>query len=276
MSGLTQTDVDGLRASIGRVRSVTQTIDASILERFAAACYAEASPLCHWSCFNDIVPARLLGEDGHPRRGDFLPAIEALPRRMFAGASIDLAEPLTVGEPATLTQRIADLRHKRGATGDLVFVDLQREIVQADTMRVGERQTLVYRAASPAIDATATKPPADRAAMTFTGSAERWLPGPVDLFRFSAATFNAHRIHYDRAYATEIEGYPDLVVHGPFIAARLAALAARRGPLARFEFQARAPCFVDRPIRLGETGPAMWAAIRDDDVLSMTAKATYR
>ena len=276
MNTLTQTDIEGLRASIGRVRSMRQTIDATSLERFDAACGAEASPLAHWSYFHDIVPGRLLGADGHPQRGDFLPAIDLLPLRMFAGASIDFGAPLTVGMPATLTQRIVDLQHKQGASGDLIFVNLQREIVQADTMRVSERQTLVYRTASPAVDATAPAPRAAEPASAFTGPAERWLPGPVDLFRFSAATFNGHRIHYDRPYATEIERYPDLVVHGPFIAAQLAALAARGGALARFEFQARAPCFVDRPIRLGETAPSMWAAIRDDDILSMTAKATYR
>ena len=259
------------QAAIGRSVTRTQLIDAVGIDRFNAAVgVADASPLVHWAFFYDVVADGALGEDGHPLRGEFLPAIADLPRRMFAGSSIVFEAPLTVGTDAVATTRIADVRHRDGASGPLVFVDVDRAIEQRGVLRLRERQTLVYRPASSATPA-GPLPPSDQA----QPDAGEWCPGIVHLFRFSAATFNSHRIHYDRDYARQVEGYPDLVVQGPFVAARLAALSARRGVLRTFDFRAQAPCFVDRPIRLRESAPGTVQAIRDDDTTAMTAEATY-
>lgn len=271
MSAPVQASLAEEQAAIGRAVTRTQVIDPAGIERFNAAVgAASTSPLAHWAFFHDIVADDALGEDGHPLRGGFLPAVERLPRRMFAGSSITFTAPLAIGVDAVATMRIGDVRHRQGGTGDLVFVEVDRTIEQAGTMRIRERQTLVYRAATLG-SAAGTALAVDRAP---AGGGD-WWPGTTNLFRFSAATFNSHRIHYDRRYATEAEGYPDLVVQGPFVAARLAALAAQRGALAAFEFRASAPCFVDRPIRLRESEPGTVQAIRDDDTISMTARAIY-
>ena len=256
-------------SAIGRTATVSQMIDPTSLARFEAAVGVdECSPLSHWAYFGEIVPDELLGEDGHPRRGEFLPAIETLPRRMFASASIAFLAPIVVGSEATLTLRIVDVRHKRGSNGELVLVDVERAIAQFGSPCVRELQTLAYLPA-PTRDLVSVGEGAT------LGGGEIWLPGPINLFRFSAATFNGHRIHYDRVYATDVEGYPDLVVQGPFTAARLAALANRRGTLTAFSFRAHAPCFVDRPVRLVEIDGGLLQAIREDGVISMTARATY-
>jgi 3-methylfumaryl-CoA hydratase len=275
LSTLTPDIVDAYRASIGQSIVRTQMIDAASRDRFNAAVDADLpSPLVHWAYFQDVVGDDLLGADGHPRRGDFLPDIPQLPRRMFASASIEFHGPLHVGLDAEMTMKIVDLTYKNGRGGDLVFVDVQRVITQRGDAKISERQTLVYRAA---LDRSATAAiSADIAVARHVVSDTAWTPGTANLFRFSAATFNGHRIHYDRRYAVDVEGYPDLVVHGPFIAAKLAQLAARRGPLASFTFRAQAPCFVDCPIQLVELCPGKLEARRDDGTISMTAEAHYQ
>ena len=131
---------------------------------------------------------------------------------MFASAEFRFGAPLVLGEAAELVSTIADLRRRSGRTGELVLVDVERRLSQGGAPRLTEVQTIVYR------EAGAATPPVPEAA---SGPGELWRPNPVDLFRFSAATYNSHRIHYDQAYARDVEGYPDLVVHGPFTAARL-------------------------------------------------------
>lgn len=278
MSAVSAEELIVHREAIGRTLQLVQTIDTASLARFAAASGSDVPPLAHWAFFHDIVPDALVGADGHPRRGGFLPAIEQLPRRMFAASAIEFHAPLVMGSDATMDVRIADLRHKQGGSGDLVFLDVERRLSQLGALRIFERQTLVYLPAANAAGhaQAAPSPPASEEAKAAADDGERWLPQGVNLFRFSAATFNCHRIHYDQRYAREVEGYPDLVVHGPFIAARLAAFAARRGPLANFSFRASAPCFVDRPIQLTEPSPGTLQAIREDGVVSMAAKATYQ
>lgn len=259
-----------LHDAIGRPRVVTQRLDRANLARFSAALGHEPDvvpALAHWAFFHDVVPHAVLGADGHPATGGFVPRAVGLPRRMFAASVVRFAEPLAFDEEATMTLAVADVRAKRGGSGELLFVEVDRRIEQRGRARVAETQTLVYRGA-----AAVAAPPLP---IVDLASSEAWRPGEVDLFRFSAATFNAHRIHYDRRYAVEEEGYPDLVVHGPFIAARLAALAARRGALASFEFRAAASCFVGQPIRLAEREAGALDAIRCDGITAMTAKASY-
>ena len=277
MTGLDEAVIARCREAIGRRRDLTQRLDASSLLRFAAATGWDGDnrrpPLAHWAFFHEVAADADLGADGHPRPGGFLPFAPELPRRMFASAVIRFERPLVFDAPAEMALEVADVRHKQGRGGDLLFVDVARTIAQSGAPCVRETQTLVYRPAMAATPSPLPAPAPD--AFVVPEGGELWRPGLANLFRFSAATFNGHRIHYDRPYAVEVEGYPGLVVHGPFLATRLAALAARRAPLASFEFRAAAPCFVDQPIRLAEVAPGELQAIRCDGVLCVTAEATY-
>jgi 3-methylfumaryl-CoA hydratase len=264
-------DIAHWQSWIGRAETREEVIEAESLRRFAAALGedldVERTPpsLAHWAFFLPVVPPDQIGVDGHPRRGGFLPPV-SLPRRMFASGEMRFGEPLRVGAPAVRTSTIRDLRHRRGGSGELVLIDVEHVIVQDGAERVVERQTIVYRDVGGRIAAVEDKGEAVQG--------EVWTPGPVDLFRFSAVTFNSHRIHYDQPYVTREEGYPDLVVHGPFTAARLFGLAARReGRPAAFSFRAAAPLFVSQPVRLaaGEA-PGSYRAIRCDGVTAMEAK----
>ena len=279
MSGLTDAELADAQAAIGRTATRLQRLDPESLRRFSVAVGGDAdraapTPLAHWAWFLDAVPDAGIGEDGHPTRGGFLPAVPGLPRRMFAATLIRFEAPLLLDEIAEAAMRIADVRHKRGRTGDLLFVEIERTISQAGTIRIVEQQTVVYRAggddAAPALPIAAD----DAAVVPATGAL--WQPTPFHLFRFSAATFNGHRIHYDLPYATAVEGYPALIVHGPFAAAKLAELAARDGPLASFAFRAQAPLFVNQPVRLVAAGEGEFHAVRCDGATATIAKATYR
>ena len=279
MTEVTAADIEAWRDHIGRNEVRRQIIDAETLRRFAAAVGADldverrAPPLAHWAFFLDVVGPGDIGPDGHPRRGrGIMPAI-TLPRRMFASAVLRFGEPLVLGRAAELSLTVADVRRRVGKTGELVFVEVDRVLTQDGRERVNERQTIVYRAAGEATPAIA---PADLPARP---GEELWAPSPVDLFRFSAVTFNSHRIHYDQAYARDKEGYPGLVVHGPFTAVKLAALAARDHadkPMTAFSFRAMSPLFAGQPIRLapGET-PGDVEAIRCDGATAMAASAAF-
>jgi 3-methylfumaryl-CoA hydratase len=262
-------------AFVGRTERRTQLLDIESLRRFAVACGLEADVetampvIAHWAWFLSATPDSQIDVDGHSRRGGFMPPV-TMPRRMFASSLMRFDSPLELGAPAALQTTIANLTHKRGRSGDLVFVDVDRVITQHEKVRVLERQTIVYcdtgeRQALPLADPDAMQ-------------SAHWIPGPVSLFRFSAVTFNAHRIHYDHDYASG-EGYPTLVVHGPFTAVKLAerAVAHAARPLASFECKALAPIFVNQPVRFS-TGPEAgeFLAIRCDGVPAMTAKVRYK
>jgi 3-methylfumaryl-CoA hydratase len=260
------------KASVGRSETRTEILEHESLRRYALAVGSDPKieqimpPLAHWAFFLPQPEDGEIGEDGHPRRGGFLPAI-TLPRRMFAAADIRFQVPLLLGEAAEMLSSIANVAHKSGQSGDLVFVDVDRTISQKGSVRVRERQTYVYRdMGSPAPMPVPEDPPVE---------GELWQPGPVTLFRFSAATFNGHRIHYDLPYAREEEGYPALVVHGPFTAAKLAAFAGHEGRLARFSFRAQSPLFLGQPIRF-QRGDGEVRAMRCDGATAMTAKVVYQ
>jgi 3-methylfumaryl-CoA hydratase len=262
--------VTDLAAWIGRTRTDTAVLDPELARRYAAAMgvdldvAAHFPALGHWAYFNDAVEPSELGPDGHPQRGRFLPPV-ALPRRMFASATFVFEGPLTLGEPARLDQTITDVRERSGRTGALVLVDVERRLSQAGALKVTETQTIVYREAGE--PTAAVQDGADC-------EGELWLPNTVDLFRYSAATYNGHRIHYDQGYARGEEGYPDLVVHGPFTAAKLCDLAARTagGPLKGFSFRALAPLFVSQPVRLRHGDePDSVIAVRCDGQTAVTA-----
>jgi 3-methylfumaryl-CoA hydratase len=209
-------------------------------------------PLWHWLAFLPRVPQRELGPDGHPKRGTFLPPV-ALPRRMFAGGRFTFEREIAVGERLVRRSAVASVDEKEGRSGTLVFVTVRHEIGPEDGVpAVVEEQDLVYR--EPARLGGSPKDP------TPSSDADKEWPwswdlavDPILLFRFSALTYNSHRIHYDRPYAVEVEGYPGLVVHGPLQAVALAELCRRSGPgrpLESFRFRALRPCFDDANLRL--------------------------
>jgi 3-methylfumaryl-CoA hydratase len=270
---VSETDLGHWQSWIGRSETRTQLADAASLRRFAVATGWEGDilldppPLAVWAWFLETVSDAEIGPDGHPSRGGFLPPV-SLPRRMFAAASLDFHGAILLDAPAEMALRVADVQLKRGESGELVFVDVERTLSQAGIVRVSERQTYVYREAGAAL----SLPPVVRGA---SDEGEIWQPDAVNLFRFSAATFNSHRIHYDRSYAREVEHYPDLVVQGPLAVARLTGLAARHGQIAELEFRALAPLFVDQPVRLIEFAGGMFEARRCDGLTATRMKVRY-
>jgi 3-methylfumaryl-CoA hydratase len=186
---------------------------------------------------------------------------------MFASSSLRFEAPLTLGAPAELTSTIADIRRRSGRqSGEMVLMDQTRELKQDGQVKLSETQTIVYREMG-----DPTPPVVDTGA---GGDGEVWAPTTVDLFRYSAATYNGHRIHYDQAYVREEEGYPDLLVHGPFTAAKLNDLATRTAGvrLTTFSFRALAPLFVNQPVRLrGGDEPNTVVAVRCDGQIAMSA-----
>jgi len=201
----------------------------------------EVPPLGHWLSFLPRARQSDIDVDGHPRRGGFLPPIE-LPRRMWAGGRLQFHGAIPVGAPILRRSTIAAVAPKTGASGEMVFVTVRHEVLAGGRVAVTEEQDLVYRDAPKGPAPPEGPPPEPRPA----DATRTVVPDPVMLFRFSALTFNSHRIHYDRDYAREEEGYPGLVVHGPLLATLLMdhALTSRPGAnVARFEFRAQRPLF---------------------------------
>mgnify|MGYP006286116783 FL=1 len=200
-------------------------------------------PLGHWFYFLPQHLQREIGPDGHAQRGGFLPPVP-LPRRMWAGGRLTwhADNPLRVGEAVKRDSSIASVTHKAGRTGDLLFVVVKHDISNEQGLSLSEEHDIVYRpAAQPG-----EKPPPPVAARTDAAWRREILGDPVLLFRYSALTFNGHRIHYDRSYVTQEEGYPGLVVHGPLIATLLVDLVRRHQPEAairHFEYKAMRPTF---------------------------------
>ena len=204
-------------------------------------------PLWHWLYFLEAAPASRIGPDGHGERGDFLPPIE-LPRRMWAGSRFSFdGEPLRLGDTARRVSTIKSIEPKTGASGSMVFVTVQHTLSGPQGVALLEEHDIVYReAAKPGETAREPRPaPAD------PGTARTIVPDPVLLFRFSALTFNGHRIHYDQPYVTGVEGYPGLIVHGPLMGLLQIELARRasagRAPRS-FEFRALSPVFAGAPM----------------------------
>ena len=241
-----RSETAGEQISVAPARGLSATLDRADDQTPGAG--MELPPLWHWLYFLPRAPQREIGPDGHPRRGGFLPPVP-LPRRMFAGARLQWDRPLQVGSDVQRQSTIASVTHKAGRTGDLVFVVLRHQFTDARGLALTEEQDIVYRAAAQPGDVA---PPPQPAPQDAAWSREI-VPDPVLLFRYSALTFNGHRIHYDRQYATGVEGYPGLVVHGPLLATLLAELAGRENPRARiagFSFKAVRPIFDLHPFRV--------------------------
>ncbi|WP_407727569.1 MaoC family dehydratase N-terminal domain-containing protein (plasmid) [Rhodococcoides fascians] len=201
--------------------------------------------LWHWAYFLDWPPTKDLGEDGHPAHGQFLPPIPSR-RRMFAGGTVTVIEPLVLGERAVKTSSVGSVVPKKGRTGGLLFVTVRSEYSQDGHPKLIEEQNLVYRNANSA-GAAPQRTSGSLGDLDAPWSAEP-QPTPATLFRFSAATANAHRIHYDERYARDVEHYPALVVHGPLLAMYMADLATSRSGKAASSFSFR----LSRPVFLGD------------------------
>ncbi|MGF6767978.1 3-methylfumaryl-CoA hydratase [Paraburkholderia sp. GAS199] len=278
-------ELDYLRSWIGRTQAESEFVSPRLAKQLAASLDYEdvvqtgwpLPPLWHWALFPHIVPQSQVGADGHPKRGGFLPPVP-LPRRMWAGSRIQFRRPLTVGSDVTRTSQILDVAAKEGRSGKLVFVRLRHELEDNEGPLISEEQDVVYRDAAATAYAPATAPSAPT---EFTWKREI-APDPVLLFRYSAATFNGHRIHYDRTYARDQEGYPALVVHGPLTATLLIDLLRRCVPdesIVSFSFKAVNPLFDGVPFSIcaarapGSAAVKLWAA-NSDGVLCMDAEAT--
>lgn len=224
------------------------------LDMPAAAAGAPLPPFFHQVYFWDARPPGALGRDGHPRIGGFIPDL-GLPRRMWAGGRLVFAAPLFSGRVAEKVTTVENVVQKSGHSGPLAFVTLRHDIRQDGQICVTEWQDLVYRE-DPSPDAPKpTAPQAPEGAPDGEGHSF----SPTLLFRYSALTFNGHRIHYDRAYCETVEGYGGLVVHGPLLAQLLMLKAERAlGALKRFTFRATAPLLDTEPATLCRDGAKLW------------------
>ncbi|MEI6600944.1 MAG: MaoC family dehydratase N-terminal domain-containing protein [Comamonadaceae bacterium] len=244
--GKTETTGDDITSA--PVRALSATLDRDDSAPVAGS--TVLPPLWHWLYFLPQQRQSEIGPDGHPRRGGFLPPVP-LPRRMWAGGRLCwLTEnPLLVGQAVRRVSSIASVTHKAGRTGDLLFVLVKHEVHNAKGLALTEEHDIVYRAAAQPGDPV----PQPVAAEQGAAWQREIVPDDVLLFRYSALTFNGHRIHYDRRYVTEVEGYPGLIVHGPLIATLLVDLVRRHVPDAfvkSFNFKAVRPTFDLHPFRL--------------------------
>jgi 3-methylfumaryl-CoA hydratase len=275
-------ELDVLRDWIGREERKTDLLRSAPAAALAATLDrrepepppgSDLPPLWHWLYFNPMAPASELGPDGHPRRGGFLPPVP-LPRRMWAGGRLQFHHALQIDDEVQRLSRITNVSVKQGRTGSLVFVTVRHEITNARGLAVTEEQDLVYRDEAPA----ATRSPPAQPAPAGEQFSRVVLPDPVLLFRYSALTFNGHRIHYDRPYATQVEGYPGLVVHGPLLATLLLDQLRRELPAATvrsFSFKAVRPVFDLHPFSVcGRRDGRMNLWVRDHEgALAMQAQA---
>lgn len=270
---------------IGRSETREDIVSPGLLARFNAtldrSTAATVPQGLHWClCLPDAQTSDL-GQDGHPLRDDspssFLPPVP-LPRRMWASSDVRFIAPLRVGDQVQRISTVTAIKEKTGSTGQLVFVEVAHQTKVANQLLIEETQSIVYREAGGAAPAPR---PADQ---TPDLSAWQWhrllQPNAVLLFRYSALTFNSHRIHYDMPYATDVEHYHGLVVHGPLMATLLLDLAARElgdNRLTRFAFRGQSPAFAGEPLFLVgklEGGTLSLATLGGDGRIVMSAEAS--
>ena len=276
----TAPDIDHLRSWIGREDVAVDHVAEDLARKYHATLDFPGEPprqgeilpqLIHFCLAQPAVPTTGLGNDGHPTRGGFLPPVP-LQRRMWAGGAVTFHGDLRVGDLARRTSRIADVTLKLGRSGSLCFVTVEHRLEANGSLVLEERQDIVYREAAVS-GAEAASPPRELGAHRRARQA-----GAPLLFRYSALTFNAHRIHYDRRYAREVEAYPGLVVHGPLQAAWLCNYAAEimGTPPKRFSFRGLSPLFEHDDFALhareAEGGLALWTA-REGGPACMSATA---
>lgn len=277
-------DINHLQSWIGQTESIQDLATVVPLRALSATLDrddagidigTEVPPCWHWLYFLPLHRQSEIGLDGHAKRGGFLPPVP-LPRRMWAGSRIEFLAPVRAGQTISRSSRIADVRMKEGRTGPLVFVHVHHDIRAEGQLAIHEEHDIVYRdMPQPGEPAPAGVPAPQDASWT-----REIRPDDVLLFRYSALTFNGHRIHYDRRYVTEVEGYPGLIVHGPLIATLLLDLLRRQLPTAqvrRFSFKAMKPIFDIAPFSVcgrmeGDKTVRLWA-VTPEGHLAMDASA---
>ena len=311
MDTLTDAEIEHLRQWIGRaqddddVASLRQArLMAATLDRAPPALGDVLPPLWHWIYALHAEPPGRLGRDGHPARGGFLPPVP-LPNRMWAGGSVTFDTPLPIGAAFVKRSVVTAVERKLGRSGELVFVAVEHTLGAGGRRSIVERQDLVYRRPAAAAGGPQGRPGAPAAAAEANASSAApaatpssavarpdgvlldrdWVADTTQLFRYSALTFNGHRIHYDADYCRQVEGYDGVVVHGPLIATQLAllgadALAADGRALRRFDYRARSPVTLGHAGRVAlrlearrDGAGLQLEALRPDGVVAMQAEA---
>lgn len=270
--------VSGMHEAVGKTQTFTDPMDPARVAALHASLGLEGPPpdhrqplppFYHQVYFWDVRPPAELGRDGHPAVGGFLPDL-GLPRRMWAGGRLVFYGPLRTGLACQKTTTIESVERKTGRTGPLGFVTLRHEFVQGGMLRITEHQILVYRTdpdpAAP-VPLPPRAPPETEDEVTFDVT-------PTLLFRYSALSFNGHRIHYDRDYCRRVEGYPGLVVQAQLLAQLLMLRAAAQGALRQFSYRAHAPLFDFETAHLCRAGERHWVRAPDGR-LCMIADAVH-
>lgn len=284
---MTIIDIDHLRTWVGRTTEDDDVLNPRHARLMAATLGqsqlplqtgAQLPPLWHWLYFLQGLPPTELGPDSHPARGGFLPPVP-LANRMWAGGQLDFDGVLSLGASVRKRSQVVAVDHKRGRSGDLVFVTVRHEVLQDGRAVITEHHDIVFKDPSPPQAAGAVT---DQPRQTPL-HVEHFTPNSTTLFRYSALTFNGHRIHYDVDYCREVEGYPALVIHGPLNATLLAGLAQRVSgqPLRRFEYRGLRPALLGQTMRLeAAADPAdpkrlLMYMVLADGTTSMQATATF-
>ncbi|MGL4975255.1 MAG: FAS1-like dehydratase domain-containing protein [Bosea sp. (in: a-proteobacteria)] len=279
---MTLLDVDALQPWVGRTREAEDVIGLNQARLMAATIDMDPAdiqadqplrPLWHWIFFLEGFRPTELGRDGHPARGGFLPPVP-LANRMWAGGEVQFHGPISIGARVLKKSTISSIKLKPGSSGPLVFVAVTHELIDNGRLLITERHDIVYR--NPVPGSSAKKIPELPAA-----AIERdFLPNATMLFRYSALTFNGHRIHYDVDYCRDVEGYPGLVVHGPLVATLLAGLAqdAANRPIRSFTYRGVRPSIAGAPMTLKAqmqgTQAILWSETATG-VVGMTATAVF-
>ena len=282
-----------IKSWIGNKENVTDTISCCVAERLAATLNRETNisfseqtnlpPLWHWCHFIKPTMQSALGKDGHPAKGNFLPPIP-LPRRMWASGSLYFRRPLKIGLIASRQSVVTDIQQKQGQSGKLIFVTLKHDFFQEKELMLSEEQSLVYRNHPAKKSENSLPQTPNKSSCDYTAVIQ---PNTIELFRYSALTFNSHRIHFDQPYTKEIEEYPRLIVHGPLLATHLLELAHRSlgieilNRLEKFEFRAKNPAFVNESLhlscsKLDQNSLIHLSAKNETGIECMTARATIR
>lgn len=266
--GKTHVDHDVLSSRHARLMAATLGIPQSDL-----VSGHPLPPLWHWLYFLDGLAPQELGRDGHPARGGFLPPVP-LPNRMWAGGQLEFKKALPLDGSVEKRSSIVSIEHKQGRSGELVFVTVLHEILHAGEVAISEYHDIVYKEATP-VDSN--KP---FAAMPQATHSYEWLPTSTTLFRYSALTFNGHRIHYDADYCREVERYASQVIHGPLNATLLAGYAERiaRKPVKLFNYRGVRPALLGATLTLNAVHEGddllLWVSLPDGAV-SMQARASF-
>jgi 3-methylfumaryl-CoA hydratase len=274
-------DLDHLRKWIGKTQEasdivteqMTKALRATLFLDIGAPKTGDAAPFtAHWCLAQPVAAMNALGPDGHAARGEFLPPVP-LTRRMWAGGELQFLDSLRVGDNVKRSSKISDVTMKTGSTGVLCFVSVEHIITTPRGVAIKERQDLVYRDVAPGGE---QKPRAAPPALPKAPHSEKHMADAVLLFRYSALTFNGHRIHYDRDYVTKVEGYPGLIVHGPMQAALLVELAAKlhggKAPV-KFSYRGVQPLFdgAEFSVNANDGASELWTA---DSAGTPTMKAS--